>query len=108
MAGSGNGSSVCLLAGRWRAASAFAHLLPPTHTHGLHAPARKHPSPLTHTPQAIPLLKDSIKKAYGKKGDKIVNMNYAAVDTALDKLVKIDIPAGWRKGEVRARARGCV
>ncbi len=27
--------------------------------------------------QAIPLLKESIKKAYGKKGDKIVNMNWA-------------------------------
>ncbi len=50
--------------------------------------------------QAIPLLKDSIKKAYGKKGDKIVNMNYAAVDKALEHLVKIDIPEGWGKGEV--------
>lgn len=54
-----------------------------------------------HLPQAIPLLKDSIKKAYGKKGDKIVNMNNAAVDMALDKLIAIDIPEGWRVGEVR-------
>ncbi|KIZ02108.1 putative pyruvate-flavodoxinoxidoreductase [Monoraphidium neglectum] len=49
--------------------------------------------------QAIPLLKASIKKAYGKKGDKIVNMNNAAVDAALDKMVSIDIPQGWRSGE---------
>ncbi|KAI8468670.1 MAG: thiamine diphosphate-binding protein [Monoraphidium minutum] len=48
---------------------------------------------------AIPLLKASIKKAYGKKGDAIVNMNNAAVDTALDKLVEIEIPEGWRCGE---------
>ena len=53
--------------------------------------------------QAIPLLKASIKKAYGKKGDKIVNMNYAAVDKALEKLVKIDIPQGWGKDEVSQR-----
>ena len=29
----------------------------------------------------------------------------AAVDVALDKLVKIEIPEGWRAGEVRAGAR---
>ena len=50
--------------------------------------------------QAIPLLKDSIKKAYGKKGDKVVNMNYAAVDKAMERLVKIEIPAGWGREEV--------
>ncbi|GAB4822569.1 hypothetical protein N2152v2_009615 [Parachlorella kessleri] len=53
--------------------------------------------------EAIPLLKASIKKAYGKKGDKIVNMNYAAVDKALEKLVKIEIPQGWGKDETLDR-----
>lgn len=38
------------------------------------APLPSAPSALSY--QAIPLLKDSIKKAYGKKGDKIVNMNW--------------------------------
>lgn len=71
-----------------------------THTH-----TRTH----THS-QAIPLLKKSIHKAYIKKGQHIVDMNYAAVDAALDKLVPIAIPEGWRLGEVCACVccRSCV
>lgn len=45
--------------------------------------------------KAVPLLKESIKKAYGKKGDKIVAQNHAAVDGAVAALKKIDIPAEW-------------
>ncbi|MFW5488126.1 MAG: pyruvate:ferredoxin (flavodoxin) oxidoreductase [Desulfovibrio sp.] len=45
---------------------------------------------------AVAYLKESIKKAYGKKGDKIVNMNIAAVEQAADNLVKIDVPASWK------------
>ncbi|GAB4821587.1 hypothetical protein N2152v2_008633 [Parachlorella kessleri] len=56
--------------------------------------------------EAIPLLKDSIKKAYGKKGDKVVNMNYSAVDKAMERLVKIDIPAGWGREAIPARVGG--
>jgi pyruvate-ferredoxin/flavodoxin oxidoreductase len=45
--------------------------------------------------EAIALLKDSIKKTYGKKGEKIVNMNIEAVDKAIDKIVKINYPESW-------------
>ncbi len=45
--------------------------------------------------EAVGYMKDQIKKAYGKKGDKLVNMNNASVDAGIDKLVKIDIPAAW-------------
>ena len=41
-------------------------------------------------------LKDAIKKAYGKKGDKIVNMNYEAVDQGFKAAVKINVPASWK------------
>ncbi len=44
---------------------------------------------------AIAYLKDSIKKMFGKKGDKVVNMNIAAVDKTLDKLNEIQVPASW-------------
>jgi pyruvate-ferredoxin/flavodoxin oxidoreductase len=44
---------------------------------------------------AISLLKDSIKKTYGKKGDKIVNMNMAGVDGTLANLIEIKVPAAW-------------
>ena len=46
--------------------------------------------------EAVRLIKEAIKKTYGKKGDEIVNMNCAAVDGAIDALVKIDVPASWK------------
>jgi len=45
--------------------------------------------------EAVGYMKDQIKKTYGKKGDKLVNMNNAAVDAGIEKLVKIDVPAFW-------------
>ena len=49
--------------------------------------------------EAIEYLKQAIKDTYGHKGDKIVEMNYKAVDKALDALVKIDVPAEWSSAE---------
>ena len=40
-------------------------------------------------------MKEMIKKSYGKKGDKIVQMNYDAVDKAVGALEKIDVPESW-------------
>lgn len=44
---------------------------------------------------AVKYLKESIYKTYGKKGDKIVNMNYQAVDYGIEKLVAVNVPASW-------------
>ena len=43
--------------------------------------------------EAIQLIKNSIKKTYGAKGDKIVQMNFAAVDRTLENLFEVEIPA---------------
>lgn len=43
--------------------------------------------------EAIELIKKSIKKTYGVKGDKIVQMNFAAVDQTLAHLYQVDVPA---------------
>ncbi len=45
--------------------------------------------------QAADYMKQMIKKAYGKKGDAVVNMNYACVDKAIEGLVEIKYPADW-------------
>lgn len=45
--------------------------------------------------EAVNLLKDSIKKTYGKKGDAIVKMNWDAVDAGLNALVPVAVPADW-------------
>ncbi len=43
--------------------------------------------------EAIEKIKDSIYKTYGKKGDSIVKMNYAAVDSSLENLFEIQVPS---------------
>ena len=44
---------------------------------------------------AIAYLKDQIKKLFAKKSEKIVDMNYAAVDQTLENLVEIEYPESW-------------
>ncbi|MDR9502471.1 MAG: pyruvate:ferredoxin (flavodoxin) oxidoreductase [Desulfurivibrionaceae bacterium] len=41
--------------------------------------------------EAIDAIKNAIKKTYGKKGDKVVEMNYAAVDGAIKNIVEVKI-----------------
>ncbi len=43
--------------------------------------------------EAIAKIKDAIKKTYSKKGDAIVQQNFAAVDGSLAGLVEIKVPA---------------
>jgi len=42
--------------------------------------------------QAIDLMKAFIKKTYGSKGEEVLKMNYAAVDTAIEHVFEIKIP----------------
>ena len=44
---------------------------------------------------AIAYLKDAIEDTYGKKGKKIVEMNWKAVDAALDNINEISYPSSW-------------
>ncbi|MBN1804104.1 MAG: pyruvate:ferredoxin (flavodoxin) oxidoreductase [Sedimentisphaerales bacterium] len=41
---------------------------------------------------AVGAIKDAIQKTYGKKGQKVVEMNYSAVDGALDKIYEVAVP----------------
>ena len=45
--------------------------------------------------QAVSLLKASIKKTYGKKGEDVVNMNIQAVDKTIENIQAIEYPAVW-------------
>ena len=53
--------------------------------------------------EATEYLKASIKKAYGKKGDKVVNMNYEAVEAGMNSLVKINVPESWKTATEEAK-----
>lgn len=52
---------------------------------------------------AVTEMKKAIVKSYGKKGEKIVNMNYAAVDAGGEdtNLVKVTIPQEWKAIELK-------
>ncbi|MCG8453803.1 MAG: pyruvate:ferredoxin (flavodoxin) oxidoreductase [Spirochaetales bacterium] len=43
--------------------------------------------------EAIQLMKNAIKKAYGRKGEDIVNMNWNAVDKSSEGLIEVAVPA---------------
>ncbi len=45
---------------------------------------------------AVKYLKDAVVKSYGKKGEKVVNMNYAAIDKGVESISKIEVPADWK------------
>ncbi|MCZ6111701.1 pyruvate:ferredoxin (flavodoxin) oxidoreductase [Campylobacter ureolyticus] len=40
-------------------------------------------------------MKEYAKKTYGKKGDKIIEMNYKAIDEGADKLVQVKVDKEW-------------
>ncbi len=42
--------------------------------------------------EAIAKIKEAIRKTYGKRGEAVVQKNFAAVDSALDNLHKVDYP----------------
>ncbi|MDH6363590.1 pyruvate-ferredoxin/flavodoxin oxidoreductase [Enterococcus sp. PF1-24] len=50
----------------------------------------------------LPLLKDEVNTAYGKKSMKIVESNWQAIDETFNSLVKIEIPADWATLELDA------
>ena len=43
--------------------------------------------------QAEKLLKESMKKSYGDKGDELVKRNLRGLDSAIENLIKIEVPA---------------
>jgi pyruvate-ferredoxin/flavodoxin oxidoreductase len=59
---------------------------------------------------ASDFMKQAIKKTYGKKGDAVVNMNYAAVDGAIENLLEVKYDAKkWEtttEGAPMAEIRG--
>ncbi|MDQ0148242.1 pyruvate:ferredoxin (flavodoxin) oxidoreductase [Eubacterium multiforme] len=48
---------------------------------------------------AVKYLKDAVVTSYGKKGQKVVDMNNAAIDKGIESIVKINIPESWANAE---------
>ena len=45
--------------------------------------------------EAVDLMKKMAYKSFARKGDAVVQMNYNAIDSAKEHLVRIDIPESW-------------
>jgi len=50
---------------------------------------------------AVKYMKDAIEYTYGRRGENIVKMNYAAVDAGIkdENVIKLDVPASWSNPE---------
>ncbi len=54
--------------------------------------------------EAVKYLKEAIQKTYGSKGEKVVKMNWEAVDRAPEALVRIDVPETWSRVQAEDEA----
>ena len=54
---------------------------------------------------AVKYLKEAVEKSYGKKGEKIVNMNNAAIDKGITEIKKVEIPADWADAKDSDKAK---
>jgi len=57
---------------------------------------------------AVDFMKKAAYKSYSKKGEEIVNMNYAAIDRGYQSVVKVDVPAEWANAVDNKRANIAV
>ncbi|MEX5284344.1 pyruvate:ferredoxin (flavodoxin) oxidoreductase [Selenomonas sputigena] len=48
---------------------------------------------------AVKYLKDAVVTSYGKKGQKIVDMNNGAIDKGIEALHRVNVPADWANAE---------
>ena len=48
---------------------------------------------------AVRYMKEAVQKTYAKKGEKVVNMNMAAVDAGINSPVKVEVPASWSQAK---------
>ena len=44
---------------------------------------------------AVKYMKDAITRTYGKKGEKVLSMNYTAVDEGVSAMHEVAVPAAW-------------
>ena len=49
--------------------------------------------------QAIDLMKAAAKATYGRKGDDIVQKNWAAIDAGAKQVVEVQVPESWKNAE---------
>ena len=57
---------------------------------------------------AIKYLKEGVVTSYGKKGQKVVDMNDAAIDEGVKSIVKVNVPSSWKTAKDAPKAEKAV
>ncbi|MFY9203148.1 MAG: 2-oxoacid:acceptor oxidoreductase family protein, partial [Limnochordia bacterium] len=57
---------------------------------------------------AVKYIKEAIVDTYGSKGEKVVNMNFAAVDAGINQIEQVEYPASWSEAVDEAAAAESV
>lgn len=57
---------------------------------------------------AVAYLKEAVEHSYGKKGEKIVTMNNAAIDKGITDIKKVEVPAEWANAEDAGKVKADV
>ena len=52
---------------------------------------------------AVKYLKDAVVTSYGKKGQKVVDMNNAAIDKGIESVIEIKVPEEWKDAKCEAK-----
>ncbi len=48
---------------------------------------------------AVQYMRDAVVRSFGAKGEKIVNMNHAAIEEGAKNICEIEVPADWKNAE---------
>ena len=48
---------------------------------------------------AVKYMKEAIEDTYGRKGEKVIQMNYAAVDAGVKSVIELEVPESWKNPE---------
>ncbi|WP_297517700.1 pyruvate:ferredoxin (flavodoxin) oxidoreductase [uncultured Clostridium sp.] len=49
--------------------------------------------------EAVNFLKEAVVTSYGKKGQKVLDMNFTAIDKGIDSIVEIEVKDSWKNAE---------
>ena len=53
--------------------------------------------------EAVKYLQKAVVDDYGNQGQKIIDMNYAAIEKGMESAVKISVPEAWKNAQDKAR-----
>ncbi|MDR1687489.1 MAG: pyruvate:ferredoxin (flavodoxin) oxidoreductase [Clostridiales bacterium] len=56
--------------------------------------------------EVVGYMKKAVEKTYGKKGPKVLDLNYGAIDAGLEQIKEIKVPAEWKNAADEVSDKG--